>query len=336
MSSRSPINAPPDFDTIGLWEAALGDGRLAVFVTGMALFGSGGFAVFQSVSGHFLPHDVAALGMDAKQLAVLGGGNLVRFMFHDRVSFGGVIGGIGLLYGWLAAFPLRRQEPWAWWTLVASGTVGFASFLSYLGYGYFDSWHGVATALLLPVFLVGVGRSRPPAARFVWRELLAVWVSGAKATARSETIGRWLLQGCGIGMIGAGLTILALGMTIVFVPQDLTFIGRTRDVICGLNPNLVPVIAHDRAGFGGGLVSIGVLIFSIARWGRLSRHLVEIFAAVGILGFGSVLGVHYAVGYMDVVHLGPAWLATAAYLSGWVALARAWLQRQRGGTDIGC
>jgi hypothetical protein len=54
---------------------------------------------------------------------------------------------------------------------------------------------------------------------------------------------------------------MAVGMTVVFVPQDLTFIGMTRNQIASIAPMLVPVIAHDRSGFGGGLLSCGLLIF---------------------------------------------------------------------------
>jgi hypothetical protein len=58
------------------------------------------------------------------------------------------------------ALSLRSGQAWAWWTLVISGSVEFASFLSYLGYGYLDGWHGIGTLLLLPVFVVGLAQSR--------------------------------------------------------------------------------------------------------------------------------------------------------------------------------
>ena len=80
-------------------------------------------------------------------------------MFHDRVSFGGVLVAIGALYMWLSEFPLRQGEAWAWWILLVSGAAGFASFLTYLGYGYLDTWHGVATLFLLPCFGVGLWKS---------------------------------------------------------------------------------------------------------------------------------------------------------------------------------
>src|SRR5258708_22119448 len=83
-------------------------------------------------------------------------------MVHDRVSFGGVLIAIGVMYLWLAEFPLRRRESWSWWALVISGGAGFLSFLAYLGYGYLDTWHGAATLGLLPLFVAGVVGQPPP------------------------------------------------------------------------------------------------------------------------------------------------------------------------------
>ena len=66
--------------------------------------------------------------------------------FHDRVSFGGTLIAIGVLYLWLLEFPLRRGEEWAWWTLLLSGCLGFSSFFAYLIYGYLDLWHAARDA----------------------------------------------------------------------------------------------------------------------------------------------------------------------------------------------
>src|SRR6185436_17739267 len=96
------------------------------------------------------------LGLTPAQLCERGHYRIVHFMFHDRASFGGALIAIGTLYLWLAEFPLRRGEPWAWWLFIVSGTTGFGSFLAYLGYGYLDSWHGAATLVLLPLFVLGL------------------------------------------------------------------------------------------------------------------------------------------------------------------------------------
>ena len=82
-------------------------------------------------------------------------------MIHDRLSYGGALVAVGLLYWWLTESPLRRRQAWAWRLLLGSGIVGFASFFAYLGYGYLDTWHGVATLALLPCFALGLARSAP-------------------------------------------------------------------------------------------------------------------------------------------------------------------------------
>src|SRR5262245_894752 len=106
-----------DNDSRGLGDAILGDGRFLIVVVGLCLVLAGGFAIFQSATGHFLPHDIEFLGMAATQLCGINECRVVHFMFHDRVSFGGVLIGIGALYLWLAEFPLKRHEAWGWWTL---------------------------------------------------------------------------------------------------------------------------------------------------------------------------------------------------------------------------
>src|SRR5262245_47573987 len=93
-------------------------------------------------------------------------------MIHDRIAYGGALASVGILYVWLSAFPMRRREPWAWWTLAVTGGFGFATFLAYLCYGYLDTWHGTATLALLPCFIVGMARSRQRLPRDTsWRTL---------------------------------------------------------------------------------------------------------------------------------------------------------------------
>lgn len=104
--------------------------------------------------------DLSFLRMTPDELCRVSGCRVVDFMIHDRVAFGGSLMAVGLLYLWLTAFPLSRGEGWAWWTILVSGGLGFAGFLTYLGYGYLDTWHGMGTLLLAPLFAVGLARSR--------------------------------------------------------------------------------------------------------------------------------------------------------------------------------
>jgi hypothetical protein len=311
------ISAPQDR---GVVEALLGDGRFLLSLTGMALLISGGFAIAQSISGQLLPHDLHALGMSAAELRQQTNANLVRFMFHDRVAFGGTLLAIGIAYWWLAEFPLREGAAWAWWTFTISGVCGFLSFLAYLGYGYLDTWHGVATMFLLPVFAGGIWRAR----RLIQESLnpRSIWDSGSRALAGPEGVGRNLLLLCGLGLVAAGLTILVVGMTFVFVPQDVAFVGIQPDRLRAITPLLVPVLAHDRAGFGGGLLSVGLILTMIVRHARLSRSLVEVIALMGLCGFGAALGVHFAIGYTDFVHLSPAYAGFVIFAIGTIMLGR--------------
>src|SRR5262245_20763230 len=116
----------------------VGDGRGPLAVVGLALVLAGGFALFVAARREFLPHDVAFLGMTPNELCAVNECRVVHFMIHDRVAFGGALVAIGLTYLWLVVGPMSRGQRWAWDVLAASGVVGFASFLAYLGYGYLD------------------------------------------------------------------------------------------------------------------------------------------------------------------------------------------------------
>lgn len=297
-------------DDPGLLRELIGDGRPALALTAVMLFLSGAFAIFLSIRREFLPHDVAFLGMTAEALCAIADCRIVRFMFHDRVAFGGTLVAVATLYLWLAAFPLRQGYAWAWWAFVASGVLGFGSFLSYLGYGYFDSWHGTASLALLPVFVTGVIASRPHAS-----VRAAGWITSAdgRRAPRILRAGRWGLLATGAALTMAGLVILVIGTTEVFVAEDLGFIGQTREALDAINPRLVPLIAHDRAGFGGGLATTGALLLVCAWYAPPRRAFHHAVLAAGAAGFGCAIGVHFVEGYVNPWHLAPAFAGVALF-----------------------
>ncbi|MGH8021932.1 MAG: fatty acid desaturase [Opitutaceae bacterium] len=167
-----------------------------------------------------------------------------------------------------------------WWTLAISGLTGFASFLLYLEYGYLDTWHGMAALLLIPLFGVGLARARVHL-RFVPRVVHTARVWRQQLSPPMARAGWWLLCAYGLGLVAAGLTISILGATRVFVATDLAYIGLTIPEICGISDRLVSVIAHDRAGFGGGLFSTGVVVLGTLWNASLTKSLVQILALSG-------------------------------------------------------
>ena len=307
----------------GFITGLIADGRPLLALTGVALVASGLFAFFLSATRHFLPHDVAFLGMTPKELCSINECRIVHFMIHDRVAFGGALVAIGTLYLWLVEFPLRAGHAWAWWSLLLSSVLGFGSFLSYLGYGYLDTWHGVATLTLLPCFVVGLLKSRGTIAssnsirsRFRPAEPLAF---GSKASA-----GRALLLMTSLCLALGGTIIMGVGITTVFVPQDLAFMGVERAQLDAINPRLVPLIAHDRAGFGGGVATCGITMFLCIWCGSRSRHLWQAVAISGAAGFSTAILIHPAIGYNDIIHIAPACIGAALFVAGLVLSHRSY------------
>jgi hypothetical protein len=298
-------------------EAAARAGAALAAFTGAMLIGSGLFAMVLAATVKLLPYDVAYLGLTVEDLCARGQCRIVHFMAHDRVSFGGSILSIGALYVWLAAVPLRQGRAWAWWTLAISGAVGFASFLTYLGYGYLDIWHGRATLALLPVFAGGLA--------LAWKGLHAprgpgvLLQPGARAWTWSRAgLGRACLGFSAAGMILGGSTIMVVGMTRVFVPQDLEYMQLSVAELQAISPRLVPLIAHDRAGFGGGLFAGGLTVL-FCLWCGIrpgARSLWWALLVSGTVGFTSAIGIHPLVGYTSFVHLLPAYAGALAFTAG--------------------
>lgn len=318
-------------DQRGIISALVGDGRPLLIFTGLALILSGAFALFLSATQHFLPHDVQFLGMTAEQLCGIQSCRIVYFMFHDRVAFGGALISVGALYMWLAEFPLRERKAWAWWVFVVSGLSGFGSFLAYLGYGYLDTWHGVATMFLFPLFVVGLARCR----QFLEepRGIRALLQTGIKTSLGSRYgLGRALLLATAAGMIAGGLTVMTVGMTWVFVPQDLEFMGVQPAELQSVSSRLIPLIAHDRAGFGGAICTTGITVLFCVWCARPSTSLWQVLCFSGVVGFAAAIGIHPLVGYNNLLHLAPAILGAIIFTVGLVLTYPTMHQRSK---DIG-
>ncbi|HEV2068406.1 MAG TPA: hypothetical protein VGR26_01285 [Acidimicrobiales bacterium] len=279
----------------------IGDGRPLLLAMAGGLVFAGGFALFLAATGDLLPHDVHYLGMTADDLCGVAGCRIVDFMVHDRAAFGGTLSAIGVLYVWLTVFPLAWGEQWAWWTVLVTGVLGFLGFLAYLSYGYLDTWHGIGTLLLLPLYVVGLLRTRSlVTGPWTWRSLLLPgrWIADRDRIA----LGRAVLLFGAVATAGGGAAILRIGIGDTFVPEDLEFMGLSAAELRALNSHLVPLLAHDRAGFGSGVLTLGVTTTLCLWCGGLSRHLHQAVLVAGVVALTAALGVHFAVGYTDAWH----------------------------------
>jgi dihydroorotate dehydrogenase len=107
-----------------------------------------------------------------------------------------------------------------------------------------------------------------------------------------------------------------VGATRVFVPQDLEFIHATRDAVGAINAHLLPLIAHDRAGFCGALVCCDPAMFLSALYGRPSRSLSQALGLAGLIGFATAI--HPMIGCLSVSHLAPAVADCVVFAAGMV------------------
>jgi hypothetical protein len=258
-----------------------------------------------------LPYDEAFVGMAREGLAALNP-RLLPFMAHDRISLAGTMISIGVMYVGLSVFGIRRGLHWAQQSVFISAFTGFASFFLFLGFGYLDTFHAFVTGALLQLLLLAVharlGVYIPTGQRDLrgdWAWELSLW-------------GQLLLVIHGFALLAAGAAISAIGVTQVFVHEDLEFMRTTADALRSANPRLVPLIAHDRATFGGMLLSSGWVFLMPALWGfrRGSSWLWWTLLVAGLAAYSAALGVHYAVGYMSLMHLLPAFGGLILFLLG--------------------
>lgn len=288
---------------LSTWPTWLRPGWLWAFLLGVGMMIGGLLVWVVAETRVLLPYDEAFVQLTQVQLAAVNA-NLLAFMRHDRVTLAGTMLSIGILYSMLAWHGLRWHCHWAWRTLLWSGAVGFASFFLFLGFGYFDPLHALVSLLLLPLFVLGMlgDYPAPPVVR------MPDWHNDRQW--RQSLWGQAIFVGLGFGLIVGGAVIATIGTTSVFVHEDLAFMQVTASELAQASPNLVPLIAHDRAGFGGALVANGLAVLCSALWGfrRGAAWLWWMFLGAGLSGFGAALYTHWAVGYTNWLHLAPLWI----------------------------
>jgi dihydroorotate dehydrogenase len=299
-------------------------GWLWITLLGAALTVGGIAALIVAATRVVLPYDEAFLGLSREQMLVINP-RLLDFLAHDRMTFAGIMLSLGVLYSSLAWNGMRRGMRWAATAVRASGLIGFASFFLFVGYGYFDPLHAATSVILFVVFVLGM-RGQLPALQLSFPNL---------RNDRRWRLGLWgqlLVVAIGVGLLLGGLAICGFGVSVVFVPSDLEFMGTTAEALTAANPKLLPLVAHDRAGFGGALVAEGVLVLLTALWGfrERARWLWWTLVVAGVPAFFATVGTHFVVGYVDAFHLAPAYLALGLYVLALV-LSYPYLVAARGG-----
>jgi dihydroorotate dehydrogenase len=285
-----------------------------MYLLGIGMIVGGIIAWIIAATSVVLPYDLNFLGLDRASIDRLND-RLLPFMSHDRITLAGTMISIGVMYAQLAKHGLRKGLHWARTALMASCIVGFSSFFLYLGYGYLDPLHALAAAILLPMFLLSTRHhaDRPSLEKpnlvndQTWR--LAQW-------------GQLMFVVLGVSLAVGGLVIAYIGINQVFVPTDLLYLCTSSEMLNQLNERLIPIIAHDRAGFGGALFSNALAILTTALWGigQGQRWLWWTLLVGGMPGFIAGFSVHAAIGYTDFIHLSPAYFAFLIYVIGLILL----------------
>lgn len=79
--------------------------------------------------------------------------------------------------------------------------------------------------------------------------------------------------------------------------------GITAAELRHFSTRLVPLMAHDRARFGGAVLTMGITTLWCA---TPSRSLWEAILTAGGVSLTAAIGIHAVVGYTDIWHLTPA------------------------------
>ena len=285
------------------------------FLMGVSMFGGGILALIIALTRIVLPYDESVVAMTRDELMLVND-RLLDFMAHDRVTLAGTMLCVGTLYSALAWFAIRYGIHWARQAVVWSAFVGFFSFFLFLGFGYFDPFHAFVTTILFQFLLLTLYASLRKRDRPIRLDLYndGKW--------RRSQWGQFLFLVEGFVLIAAGLIICWIGISSVFVPEDMEFLCTTPEKLIEANPQLLSLVAHDRATFGGMLICSGITVFLTSLWGFRRGHawLWWMLVTSGLFGFLCTIWIHHRVGYTSTRHLLPAygglvWLCLAATLS---------------------
>jgi dihydroorotate dehydrogenase len=287
------------------------NGWLSFFFMGLGVFLAGIIALIIGLTQVLLPYDEAFLGMKSEEIIAYNH-HLFHFMSHDRICLAGVMISAGFIFMQLSYHGIRKGDHWARKAFVIAAAIGFLNLFYFIGFGYFDKLHFLYYLIIFPFFVFGLYRSRN----------MTIGSSGSNlhnsTSWKKSQLGQSMFVISGVCLLSAGIVISTIGMNGVFVPEDLMFFSLTPEQISAFNEKLIPLIAHDRAGFGGALISEGFLLLTIALWGYKegAKWIWWTLAFGGLPGFLTGIGTHFMIGYDNHYHLSPAYLLFVFYLVG--------------------
>ena len=289
---------------------------------GLSIFIGGLIALYFAFTSIILPYDEFFLGLtraDILQANPL----ILSFMAHDRMALAGTMISGGILYIQLARHGIRKSLHWAKIAFHSAAITGFLGIFLFIGFGYFDWLHGLFWLLLLPIYY------------FSFREGKSAEEMPYSSHGKNDKAWQYGLYGqlmfiiLGFMIVVGGIVISTIGVKEVFVSTDLSFLCMTPEMLDSISENLIPVIAHDRAGFGSALVSVGLLVLMLSLWGfRKGERWIWNTLAIGALpAFAAGIGTHFYIGYTTFIHLLPVYFLAVLYLLGLI-LSYPFLKRQ--------
>ncbi|UCZ53824.1 dihydroorotate dehydrogenase [Bacillus shivajii] len=281
------------------------------FLFGFSMFIGGIIALILSMTTVILPYDEHFLGMTREEIIAYNE-RIFHFMAHDRMTLAGTMISGSIIYMSLAWFGIKNGLLWAKQATDTAAIIGFLGIFLFIGYGYFDWLHLIFWLILAPFFITGLIQTKhingTPASSNRFND----------RTWKLSIIGQLSFVILGFSFVLGGFIISYIGVTGVFVETDIHYLHMPPEMLHEFNERLVPVIAHDRAGFGSALLSVGLLVLMLALWGfhQGKQWIWWTFCLGGVPAFAAGIGVHFSIHYTDFIHLLPAYYALFLYMIG--------------------
>ncbi|MBO1513215.1 dihydroorotate dehydrogenase [Metabacillus bambusae] len=292
-------------------EVTISSGWIFYWLFGLCILIGGILALLFSMTRVILPYDEAFLSLTRAELLDFNK-NVLFFMAHDRMTLSGTMISGGILYMQLAKHGIKYGVHWCRKAVNIAGILGFLGILMFIGYGYFDWLHGLFWLVLLQLFIAGYLKTKNVV------DTPMSYNDSNHIAWKLSLYGQLAFIILGFSFVIGGIIISYIGTTTVFVKTDIGYLCMPPEMIEQFNNKLISVIAHDRAGFGSALLSVGLLVLMISLWGfREGEKWVWWSMLVGGLpAFLAGIITHFVIGYTTFIHLLPAYITCVLYVMG--------------------